>query len=224
MGPLVFWLCSWKVRALEELLDWVYPPKCGLCARLGCRGVCDACRTELEAVRAGAARILAPLDSVHGLYRYEGRAAQAVRRLKFSRATSLAEPMALDLAVSLSEMDAPDVVIPVPIHWRRRFSRGFNQAELLSQAMPRRLIRNDLLRRTRHTPQQARLPAELRAANLVGAFSASPGVRGLDIVLLDDVYTTGHTAAECARALLAGGAGRVRVLAFAVAMPGTDRP
>jgi ComF family protein len=146
------------------------------------------------------------------VYDYTGRPAQAVRRLKYSRATSLAEFMSHEILEAALRLGVEQhVAVPVPIHWRRRGSRGFNQSELLAERL---LPRPALLRRSRPTAPQAGLKLKDRIANLEGAFEASAEVRGLPILLIDDVITTGHTARECAKALLAAGAAEVGILAF----------
>lgn len=151
------------------------------------------------------------------LFDYSGRAAQAVQHLKYARGTSVADWMAKRLAAFADEntLLGCDVIVPVPIHWSRRCYRGFNQAELLTSALPRDLVRTDLLKRTRATRPQVDLSLEERLANLEGAFQASPGVAKLRVLLVDDVCTTGQTAKECARALREAGAQSVGVLAFA---------
>ncbi len=107
-----------------------------------------------------------------------------------------------------------DAIVPVPIHWRRRFARGFNQSVLLAQGMPEKLVKFDWLKRIRNTPAQADLNREERLTNLIGAFEATPSVRRKSILLLDDVLTTGATAHECAKALKAAGALSVAALSF----------
>lgn len=151
------------------------------------------------------------------LFAYSGRAAQAVQHLKYARGTSVADWMASRLAEFADEntLLGCDVIVPVPIHWSRRCYRGFNQAELLTSALPRELVRTDLLKRTRATRPQVGLSLEERLANLQGAFEASPQVTKQRVLLVDDVCTTGQTALECARALRDAGALSVGVLAFA---------
>lgn len=158
---------------------------------------------------------IAPLAFRASVYLYEGRAAQAVRRLKYGRATSLAAAMADDLASHIRAL-GEDLIVPVPIHRRRRGERGFNQAELLCQGRHDRPVSTTAIRRVRMTPPQASLPVAERAENLRGAFRADPReVEGRKVLLVDDVVTTGHTARECAAALMAAGAIEVGVLAFA---------
>jgi ComF family protein len=102
----------------------------------------------------------------------------------------------------------------VSIHWSRLCRRGFNQAELLCDGLPRERLRPDLLRRIRATRPQAGLSREERLRNLAGAFRANGEAQGLRILLVDDVFTSGQTARECAGALLAAGATKVGILAL----------
>lgn len=198
----------------SALLDWIYPQKCGLCARFGADAICPSCLSEFSRCPELRAKCQAPLDFQGSLFLHESRAAQAVRRLKYSRITSLVHPLAgmiRDGYESLSEEEW-EAVVPIPIHWSRRSSRGFNQAECLCSALPRDLVRPGLLRRIRRTRPQVGLDQAHRARNLRGAFRASSEVVGLRILLVDDVTTSGHTARECAQALKHAGAVSVGLL------------
>jgi ComF family protein len=117
-------------------------------------------------------------------------------------------------ADSLARLGAA-VVVPVPLHWWRRWRRGFNQSECLARAVASRLhLRcRRWLRRTRATPMQTALAPSGRRDNVRGAFRATRAadVRGKTVLLIDDVLTTGSTAHEAARALRAAGASRVVV-------------
>jgi ComF family protein len=115
-----------------------------------------------------------------------------------------------------------DLVTAVPLHWRRRWERGFNQAELLAREISRRcgipFVRT--LRRVRPTRAQAGLSNTARRRNVATAFSCRRGVRdgsarGHNVLLIDDVMTTGSTAAACAQALKRAGASRISLLTVA---------
>jgi ComF family protein len=112
-----------------------------------------------------------------------------------------------------------DALVPVPLHFRRRHERGFNQAWELAHglAIQRDLRVLDGLYRCRETDTQTFLGRNERWANLAGAFSLKPkfDVTGLHLLIIDDVFTTGATANACAHALVRGGAGYVSVLTVA---------
>jgi ComF family protein len=112
----------------------------------------------------------------------------------------------------------PDVIIPVPLHTARLRRRGFNQAWEVTRFLARHLATpcsTQLLVRARDTSAQRKLNAQTRKLNMLGAFQASDHVAGLNIVLVDDVVTTGTTVTECAKALLTAGAKQVDVCALA---------
>ncbi len=204
---------------IAGLLGLLYPERCALCDRIGHSVACDDCRAEMRPAPQPIGDV-APLSLRATVYAYEGRAAQAVRRLKYERATALAAFMAETLAPIIAELAGEDdLVVPVPIHFRRRSQRGFNQAELLVAGPHGRRVERGALRRVRMTPPQASLPVAKRGDNLRGAFEASPIVEGKRVLLVDDVLTTGHTARECAAALVEAGAFEVGVLAFAGGEP-----
>ena len=138
-----------------------------------------------------------------------------VKKFKFSGQPELAPALArLLLLKLLPERRRPDLLIPVPL-WRfRRWRRGYNQADLLCRPLARWLgcrWQPDAVRRTRATPVQHRLSAARRRRNLKNAFRLDFPVAGLHIALVDDVVTTGVTAAELSRLLLQNGAASVQV-------------
>jgi ComF family protein len=110
-----------------------------------------------------------------------------------------------------------DAVVPVPLHWRRFWQRGFNQAAQLGKGIARRrnLRFSRLLVRSRWTGSQASLSNTDRRANIAGAFRVRGSVKGLRILLIDDVMTTGATAGACANVLKRAGAKSVTLLTLA---------
>ena len=151
---------------------------------------------------------------------YEGTARELVLALKYNGRLPLASFLAREMAGAVRERlgeDPADLVAPIPLHPARRRERGFNQAELLAQALARELgipHRADLLARRRATRPQTELTRRDRSDNVRGAFTLEPGQRldGLRCLLVDDVLTTGATAAACARLLRAGGTASVTVV------------
>lgn len=120
-------------------------------------------------------------------------------------------------------IDSCSVVVPVPLHWLRRQRRGYNQAEWFARGLfektPPSQVHTGILRRLRPTNTQTKLDKSERRSNMAGAFGlTSKGaevIKGIPVVLVDDVVTTGATTAAAASALLGGGCGRVTVVSFA---------
>jgi ComF family protein len=142
-----------------------------------------------------------------------------VQRLKFGRRPALARPLAALLLEQCAAAVPPGaVLVPVPLARARERERGFNQAALVAERLARGLgapFRPRWLARARATAPQTDLDAAARRANVRGAFVASTAAAGADVVLVDDVLTTGATAGECARALRAAGVRSVGVLTVA---------
>jgi len=172
---------------------------------------------EIDTAAGGAGRIpvIAPFMTNDAILKL-------VHLLKFSAYTAMIPPLARAMREAFdcySVLD-PDscLLIPVPMHPKRRRERGFNQAELIARALSEDLavpFRVDLLRRERLGRRQSSTPKEKRTANVQGAFSSAKGLLGGNhAVLVDDLVTTGATAAACSNALLAAGAGAVTVLSL----------
>jgi ComF family protein len=146
-----------------------------------------------------------------------------VHALKYQDRTDLAPIMGRWMARAGHELLADaDLLIPVPLHWRRGFSRRYNQSGALGRAIERHSgvkLRGDLLQRVRATEQQVGLSRSERASNVQGAFKVSADrlsdVQGRRAILIDDVLTSGATVDACARALLRAKAVQVDVLVFA---------
>ncbi len=162
-------------------------------------------------------------DSVNTLGFYRGDLREAVLLMKRSQYEVLTMSVAAVLADRMSESllhDPPDLVVPVPMHWSRRVLRGVNTAELLAEPVAVRCavpLARDLLVCCRKTKKQGTLGPQERIANVRGAFRASASyvIKGANILLLDDVMTTGATVNEAARICRLAGARSVRVAVVA---------
>jgi ComF family protein len=146
-----------------------------------------------------------------------------VHRLKYDGWSRAAEGMA-EAMRQLEPLTGQVSLIPIPLGARRLRERGYNQSERLAAALASQstlAVRADLLQRVRETPTQTALTPEARHANVAGAFQAGP-VKGLELVLVDDVFTTGATLAAAAAALVEAGAARVEAVTFARAVVELD--
>ena len=225
-------------RLASASLGLLYPPKCVGCDREG-QFLCPSCFDDLPRLmppfcmrcsqpvaRGDACRrcISAPLD-IDGIvapFRMEGAAREAVHRLKYGNLRAIAPLLGSLLADFLTERGLyGDILVPVPLHRRRERQRGYNQAALLARRVGERLelpVGADALSRRRDTPSQtARSQVEERRANVQDSFHCPRHemVRGLDVLLVDDVCTTGATLEACAVALKNAGASSVMGVTFA---------
>ena len=208
------WLCRW----CGDTFPWVRTPLCPLCGRpVEEEGPCHDCGT--------AERIF---DSGVGAAVYRGEAKAAIRALKYSGARWHALWMGAMMGerVRVAGM-RPECVIPVPLHPHRLKTRGYNQAGLLAEHAARYLelpLWEDVLMRSVDTPTQTRLGREERLANMHDAFGllSSGGVAGREVLLVDDIMTTGATLEACAGYLKKAGAIRVDTAVFSISTGNMD--
>jgi len=162
-------------------------------------------------------RMPPPFEKVHTVGRYQNSLKKAIHTFKYRDDPALAASLShllMDSLKKVSEDFQPKRVIPVPLHPRRLRQRGYNQALELAKPVARQLevlLDNRLLERIRPTLPQQDLDARARRSNLRNAFALTGGLHGEDLLLIDDVMTTGTTARECGLALKRGGAGRIRI-------------
>ena len=215
------------MRPLRSLRLLVYPRRCPFCGRvLGRVLACPDCAPELEDLRRRAGMRLDPakhylgrLQGAAAPYRYEGRVRGAILRAKYNGEPWTADELGLELPrllfgsektlCGMEPRPTPvsggalgyDCIVPVPASGR---ARGYNVPERLARPLAEALgmpLLPHALRRTRHKKRQAGLSLDERMANVAGVFAADPAqVEGKRVLLVDDVITTGATAAACTQA------------------------
>ena len=241
-------------RAGRGALDFLFPPLC-----IACRAIvnepgnlCPSCWQNVEFLDgpccaccglpfeldpgpgtrcAGCVANPPAFDSARAVMRYDDKSREPILAFKHADRLDLVPGFARWLArTGRPVLDEIDVIIPVPLHPRRLFSRRYNQSAELARALgglARKPVAMRLLRRTRPTPSQGEMPsAKARRRNMQGAFRVLSGAKAAledrAVLLIDDVFTTGATVEACARALKRAGAKKVHVLALArVVRPGS---
>ena len=186
-------------------------------------GGCQRCGLPLEATDAeicGACQSKPPrLDQIRAAVLYDDISRGIALRLKYGRKVALAKTMARYMSPLVGE-GGGKLFVPVPLHRRRLWQRGFNQAALIAAEVAMRCggtADAALLRRVKPTPPLKGLSRLQRRRAVAGAFKVDPQseLRGRTVVLVDDVFTTGSTANACARALQRAGAARVEFVSWA---------
>ena len=230
------------LRIGRQLLDLIAPCYCMVCGLPSRRSIalCQACELEIARNSPACPRCAVPLAIPAPLcghcqvsppafqhtiapHLYTGPLSTAIKAMKFngdlSLLAALAHLLAGDIARELAHTASPDYLVPMPLHWWRRWRRGFNQAELLAQVLCQHpqlssynlQVAAQLCRRTRATRPQAGLGAVERAGNMQNTMYCPGSLDGLHLAIIDDVMTTGASANALTSVLLAAGAARVDV-------------
>jgi ComF family protein len=232
-------------QALAPLVDLIYPPRCPSCGEgLAAQGgLCPTCWEELEFPGDPACiRCLRPFadgapedrvcDKCHAappihdgiaagtIYTHASR--KLVLSFKHGGKIALAPMLARMIAARLPQLEGEWLLIPVPLHRTRLWRRGFNQAALLAREIARlrsqRLLVDGLVRR-KQTQKLGHLGREARAGMLAGAINVNPrhasDIRGAQVILVDDVMTSGATTNACIEVLKQAGARKVMIACFA---------
>ncbi len=210
----------------ESILDFLYPPRCPKCrAYVKARGDwCVECLRETIQIHRLPLSVEAAgsLMAVWALGRYRGGLQDLIRGLKYHGKKGNLPCIRTFLNSCdrvLADVPSSAVAVPVPLSPAREKQRGFNQADLMFRGWlaERGIPMERMLLRKRETTAQYGLSAEERRENVQGAFSLAEGicVTGRDILLVDDIMTTGATLSACAEVLRRGGAARVYGLVLA---------
>lgn len=223
-------------------LDLLFPPSCSYCKGMAGgnnSSLCVECFSQLRFIKAPYCSCCGRpffsgndnhlcgaclqsswnFDKARSIFVYEKISAGLVRELKYSGDMTGLETFQYLSRQSpvLDDLDVPDFILPVPLHIKRLRQRGFNQALLLAKELfpeEKEKIKYDILLRQRYTSTQTGLSGKERRENLKDAFivKESSEISGRSILILDDVFTTGATVDECAKALKAAGCNRVEIL------------
>jgi ComF family protein len=219
--------CAVCSAILDTPLDGCVCRNCWASVRLITPPLCDMCGDPLrgvleQAVCSSCAVHLRVVQRARAAGEYDGTLREIIHALKYQQRHSLADGLAALMRKAGNRvLEDADCVVPVPLHPRRQRARGFNQARELARRLGPPVI--DALVRARHTVPQVELPADRRQENVRGAFRLRHrfltgncvAVKGLRVVVVDDVSTTGSTLDVCAAVLKEAGAAEVYALTAA---------
>jgi len=209
-------------------LDFLFPQWCVGCGREG-SFICSSCHVSLPRIMPplcprcgrpqpggtlcpGCVSWRAEIDGIRSPFRFDGVVRQAIHQLKYRNLRALATPLAQLLNDYLVTSPVPgEVLVPVPLHKKRLRERGYNQSSLLAKELGKLTnlpVVDDCLNRHRHAPPQARTQTvDERRSNVAGVFTCrNDRLREKQVLLVDDVSTSGATLDACAVALKAAGA------------------
>ena len=219
-------------------LDLLFPPWCIGCGREG-KYICNSCQQQLPLISPpiclkcgrpltidktcpGCIEVPIEIDGIRSPFLFQGVIRKAIHELKYRNLKAITPLLASFLHSFLKDNPlSGNVLVPVPIHNKRLQERGFNQSSLLARELGRMsglpVIEDCLIRRT-HTPPQVRtISAVERRKNMADAFTCiSKRLEGKQVILIDDVSTSGATLNTCARVMKSGGATSVWGLAIAL--------
>jgi len=225
----------------QDLLDFIFPNHCYICSlhlessrRFVCQNclesmpvlaepICPVCKKFRSSLRPEHT-CRTNLQSVYSVWTYSELAGILIHKFKYEGKTALGVMLAKKLAAELKKNDflsAMDVIIPVPLYPARKRERGFNQAEIIAKELAETYglaLWTETLRRAKNTRDQTLLSAQQRQENVRNAFRTSDGTEllGQNVLLVDDVVTTGATLNECARTLGEAGVKQVWACTLAV--------
>ncbi len=224
----------------RSVLDFALPPRCSGCGTIvdDTDSFCAECWSKLDFLQGGCSRCGLPLeatdidtcgrclakpprlDRIRAAVAYDDISRSVALRLKYGRKVALARTMSRYMLPLVAEPSPRALLVPVPLHRSRLWNRGFNQSAIIARELSRRTglpLAADALRRVRPTPPLKGMNMNQRRRTVAGAFRANEDadLANREIVLIDDVLTTGSTANACARALKRAGAARVDLISWA---------
>jgi ComF family protein len=224
----------------DECLSAMHPISGGLCAICGERltGLYALAENQSQTRCELCRRAEPPYSKATAYGSYESGLRELIHLLKYEQIRPAANVLGRMLAEAIADLeplfgDNLPLVVPVPLHSRKLRQRGFNQSELIARAAVklrpaecRMQLRSEVLQRCRETRSQIGLSRHQRRENMRGAFAVAKAeeIAGREVLLVDDVLTTGTTASECARVLRRAGASKVFVATVARTLKADVQP
>lgn len=211
----------------REILDLLYPPKCGICGKISKEFLCAKCAILLEKHAVfeieNTCNQGKNFDELLYVFQYEGIARQIILKYKFKESSYLYKMFVnfmLKNQKFFENIQKYDTIVPVPISKKRFLERGYNQSYLLAKEIAKKVgikCENKILKKTKNIIEQSKLNKEDREKNIIGVYEIENihKISDKKVILLDDIITTGSTANECAKMLLIAKPKKIGVLTIA---------
>lgn len=212
---------------IDCILDLIYPPVCGICKKISKENLCNECRLKLDKYKINANRKLKEgnmyFDEAFHIFKYDGLVRDIVISYKFQNKAYLYKTFSkiiLKNEKAYSFLKKYDIIIPVPIHKKRRQKRGYNQTELIAKEIAKNTnleLQNNVLIKSLNIVPQSELNKNERKENIKNVFKLTnfEKIRNKNIIIFDDIYTTGSTLNECARVLKNAECKKIGILTIA---------
>ncbi len=208
-----------------NLLEFIYPNVCGFCNKICKEEICNKCRIKIKKYQINI--VIKPpnryFNELISIFKYEGIIREKILQYKFNDKAYMKNTFAKIILKNKKVcglLKKYDIIIPVPIHKSRKAQRGYNQTQLIASKIAEYMdieFCNNVLVKNKNTIAQSKLNRKKRIENIKGAFNILnlEKVQGKNVLLFDDIYTTGSTANECSRVLKTAGAKTVGILTIA---------
>lgn len=208
-----------------NLLEFIYPNVCGFCNKICKEEICNKCRIKIKKYQINI--VIKPpnryFNELISIFKYEGIIREKILQYKFNDKAYMKNTFAKIILKNKKVcglLKKYDIIIPVPIHKSRKAQRGYNQTQLIASKLAEYIdieFCNNVLVKNKNTIAQSKLNRKKRIENIKGAFDILnlKKVQGKNVLLFDDIYTTGSTANECSRVLKTAGAKTVGILTIA---------
>ena len=216
-------------KIIDNILNLVYPPVCGFCGNICKDYICKKCSIKIEKHEIKNKNILKVknkqkyFDEICSIFKYEEIIRDILIKYKFQNKAYLYKTFSkiiLNNKKICGFLKKYDIIIPVPVHKKRKHQRGYNQTQLIAKNVAKILnikFRNNILVKNVNTKPQSELTKKDRETNIKNVFGIKDirKIKNMNILIFDDIYTTGSTVNECSKILKEAGAKKVAILTIA---------
>lgn len=215
-----------KQNLIETALNLIFPKVCGFCKCLSNSYLCNDCGKKMHSLEKNVIQTYSEkfFETHCWIFEYENEIRDRIVEYKFEDQSYLCNffcEVILENKIVCDYIELFDYIVPVPLHKKRLKERGYNQSELIAKAISARGLkiefRNDILKKVKNIKPQSTLNQNERIKNVINAFevNTNKNINGKKILIFDDVFTTGSTANECAKALYQCGSRNIGICTLA---------